>query len=76
MHTCDLRSPLSHLRALYPPPTYAFEPGFAEADPLWDADERESTPHRVGRARSVLDAAFAEDATCASRHPRCMLHRR
>ncbi|GJF00618.1 hypothetical protein PsYK624_169120 [Phanerochaete sordida] len=66
VHTCDLRSTLSHLRTLYTPPTYAFEAGFAEEDPLWDADERESTPHRVGRARSVLDAAFAEDATYVS----------
>ncbi|EKM51431.1 uncharacterized protein PHACADRAFT_200260 [Phanerochaete carnosa HHB-10118-sp] len=62
IHTCDLRSPLSHLRTLYTPPIYTFEPDFAEIDPLWDAEEREPTPHRVGRARKVLDVAFAEDA--------------
>ncbi|GJF00616.1 phosphoglycerate mutase-like protein [Phanerochaete sordida] len=66
VHTCDLRSTLSHLRTLYTPPTYAFEAGFAEEDPLWDADERESTPHRIGRAISVLDTAFAGDATYIS----------
>ena len=59
-----MRSPLSHLRTLYPPPTYEFEPGFAEEDPLWDANERESVPHRVARATQVLDVVFREDATC------------
>ena len=65
IHTCDMRSSLTHLKSLYPPPTYAFEPDFAETDPLWSPDERESVEHRVARARAVLDAAFAEDSTCA-----------
>lgn len=67
IHTCDLRSSLSHLCTSYTPPTYAFEPDFAETDPHWDADEREPPPHRVGRARKVLDVAFTEDAICTFR---------
>ena len=65
MNPCDMRLPLSHLRDIYAPPTYEFEPSFAELDSLWTADERESTAHRDERARSILDVAFAEDATCA-----------
>ncbi|TCD64490.1 hypothetical protein EIP91_004018 [Steccherinum ochraceum] len=42
IHTCDLRSPLSSLRALYPPPTYTFESSFTEDHPVWRKDERET----------------------------------
>lgn len=60
-----MRSTLEHLRTIYRPPTYEFEEGFAETDPLWAAEERESIPHRIGRATKVLDRAFAEkDVTC------------
>ena len=64
VHTCDLRSSLSHLRSIYPPPTFEFEPGFTEEDPLWTSDVRESKEHIVQRALTVLDRAFEEDATC------------
>ncbi|KAI0689928.1 phosphoglycerate mutase-like protein [Cytidiella melzeri] len=60
-HTCDQRSSLSHLQGLYSPPTYAFEEGFAEDDPLWTADQRESKAHISSRAQSVLDVCFGED---------------
>ncbi|KIP07162.1 hypothetical protein PHLGIDRAFT_35565 [Phlebiopsis gigantea 11061_1 CR5-6] len=66
IHTCDIRSPLIHLRSLYPPPMYDFEPDFAETDPLWQPDERESWEHRVSRARHVLDVAFAGYSTYIS----------
>ncbi|PSS37959.1 hypothetical protein PHLCEN_2v216 [Hermanssonia centrifuga] len=64
VHTCDLRSPLSHLGTLYPPPTFAFERGFAEEDPLWDADTRETKAHIVLRALSVLDTTFNDPGIC------------
>ena len=64
-----MRSTLTQLRDLYPPPTYEFEPTFAEADPYWFPDERESIEHRVARARSVLDVAFAQDVTCGYQEP-------
>lgn len=64
VHTCDLRSSLSTLRTIYPPPTYTFEPGFAENDPLWTPDERETTAHVALRATEVLNFIFAQPETC------------
>ena len=52
-HTCDMRSTLTHLTSLYPPPVYTFEDGFAETDPLW-TEERETVPQCISRARKVL----------------------
>ncbi|KAI0768927.1 phosphoglycerate mutase-like protein [Irpex lacteus] len=60
-HTCDKRSSLSHLRSVYPSPTYTFEPGFEEEDPLWIAETRESKAHVAARALNVLDVCFRED---------------
>ncbi|KAI0088466.1 histidine phosphatase superfamily [Irpex rosettiformis] len=65
-HTCDKRSTLSHLRDIYPGPTYAFESGFEEEDPHWSPHERESKLHIASRALNVLDLCFSEDVrdTC------------
>ncbi|CAL1713864.1 unnamed protein product [Somion occarium] len=60
VHTCDRRSTLSSLVTIYPPPTYVFEEGFAEEDPLWQKDEREPKPHIAERARAVLEVIFRE----------------
>ncbi|KAF7799001.1 hypothetical protein EIP86_010231 [Pleurotus ostreatoroseus] len=66
IHTCDLRSPRAILASAYPSPTFSFEDGFPENDPLWLSDVRETKAHIVERAMSVLDRAFLEDATCMS----------
>ncbi|THH21431.1 hypothetical protein EUX98_g8388 [Antrodiella citrinella] len=63
IHTCDLRSSLSALRTLYTSPMFTFELGFAEEDPLWRKDERESKIHVVERAKAVLDVIFGEPDT-------------
>lgn len=63
IHTCDLRSTLSALHAIYPSPTYNFESDFAEEDPVWRKDERETKSHIAERARSVLDIIFRDFAT-------------
>jgi len=63
IHTCDLRSPLSALQTIYPSPTYTFEPDFAEEDPVWRKDERETKAHIALRARAVLDAIFHDPDT-------------
>ncbi|KAI0345470.1 phosphoglycerate mutase-like protein [Trametopsis cervina] len=60
-HTCDKRSSLSHLQSVYPAPTYSFESGFSEEDPVWTAEERESKAHVVTRALTVLNTCFADD---------------
>jgi len=65
-HTCDLRSSLSSLKAIYPPPTFQFEPGFAEEDPLWEKDVREGEVHIVQRALIVLEKAFEGPETYIS----------
>ena len=53
-----MRSPLSLLTSLYPPPTFSFEPDFLEDDPVWTPDAREEKSHIAQRARTVLDRAF------------------
>ncbi len=63
-HTCDLRSTLSTLRTIYPPPVYSFEPGFNEDDPVWKPDEREAKTHITARATDVLNTVFVEPFTC------------
>ena len=39
-------------------PTITLEDGFAEEDPLWKPDERESHEHVAERAKLVLDQVF------------------
>ncbi|KAH8077491.1 phosphoglycerate mutase-like protein [Cristinia sonorae] len=61
IHTCDLRSPLSSLQRLYPPPMYTFEDGFREEDPVWREGERETKENIARRALTVLDVIFRGD---------------
>ncbi|RDW72432.1 phosphoglycerate mutase family protein [Aspergillus mulundensis] len=59
LHTCDARSPRSVIAAAYP--TYLFEPGFSEEDPLHKADLRESDSARDARFFEFLSDVFAND---------------
>lgn len=59
IHTCDRRSSKSDIHSTYP--TYAFEPDFAETDPLWTADERESDSAQEARLTRLLDDLFTHD---------------
>jgi hypothetical protein len=42
-------------------PEWTFEEGFAEEDPLWDAETRESDSMQDERTRKVLDEVFKSD---------------
>lgn len=59
IHTCDRRSAKSAITSEYP--QYTIEPGFAETDPLWDAQLRESDSARDARLKHFLDGVFAHD---------------
>jgi hypothetical protein len=59
LHTCDKRSAASVIAAEYP--EYTIEPGFTEADELWDVKTRESDQDRDARLRRFLDDVFATD---------------
>ncbi|KAL4799694.1 histidine phosphatase superfamily [Aspergillus venezuelensis] len=52
LHTCDARSPKSTIEAAYP--SYIFEDGFSEEDPLHKADLRESDSARDARFYEFL----------------------
>lgn len=60
IHTCDRRSSKSYIKKHYP--DYAIEKGFAEDDPLWDANLRESDSMQTVRLRGFLDDVFAHDS--------------
>ncbi|KAL7268959.1 putative phosphoglycerate mutase pmu1 [Rhizina undulata] len=65
IHTCDRRGTKSYLHSTYP--IFAFEPGFAETDLLWDPVLRESYDARDARLGQALDEIFAsDDATFVS----------
>ncbi|OAT02027.1 phosphoglycerate mutase [Blastomyces dermatitidis ER-3] len=53
VHTCDRRSPTTHITKTYP--TYTLEPNFAPTDPLWDPNLRESNSARTARLRQLLN---------------------
>lgn len=59
VHTCDRRSPRSHIAASFP--HVRFEPGFSEADTLWEADYREPSAARRYRLATFLDDVFSSD---------------
>lgn len=59
LHTCDRRSSRSAIAAEYP--TYRFEAGFAEDDPLYEADLRESNTARDARLRELLFDVLGHD---------------
>jgi hypothetical protein len=44
-------------------PTYVFEGGFAELDPLWDPIVRETDSAEVARSKVVLDDVFRHDSS-------------
>lgn len=58
VHTCDKRQSHSAIAANFPN-QFDFEPGFAEEDPLWLPDRRETKIEAQARARNVLDRLFA-----------------
>ncbi|EPE29330.1 Phosphoglycerate mutase-like protein [Glarea lozoyensis ATCC 20868] len=58
-HTCDRRSSKSVIHGHYP--DWPFEEGFAEEDPLWDAELRESDEAMDIRLRKALDEVFGTD---------------
>lgn len=59
VHTCDRRSSKTYIASLFP--NWGFEIGFAEEDPLWDAELRETNAAMDVRAKKVLDDVFASD---------------
>jgi len=59
IHTCDRRSSKSAIEKEYP--LYKIEDGFADSDPLWEPDSRESNSARTTRLRAFLDDVFTND---------------
>ncbi|KAI9791062.1 MAG: hypothetical protein M1835_000554 [Candelina submexicana] len=59
IHTCDRRSSKTYIHHTYP--TYTFEAGFAENDPLWRPDLRETDPATEARLKTLLDDVFSHD---------------
>ena len=59
VHTCDRRSSKTYIHENYP--TWHFEDGFTEKDPLWSPDVRESDEAQDIRSKEVLDDVFTND---------------
>jgi hypothetical protein len=59
-HTCDRRRSKTFIHENYP--TYTFEAGFAENDPLWDPNTRETDSAQDARLKTVLDDVFSHDS--------------
>ena len=59
VHTCDRRSTLSSIKAVYP--GYEIEAGFVEEDGLWDPEVRESLDAHVVRTKVLLDDIFSNE---------------
>jgi hypothetical protein len=60
VHTCDMRSPRSAIASRWP--DFTFEANFAEQDPLWIADLRESNSQIDHRIKQSLDDLFTHDS--------------
>jgi len=60
VHTCDKRRPASYIASTFP--GVVLENDFAEDDPLYSQDWRESHKDVAERAKKVLDYIFFEDA--------------
>ncbi|KAF8523171.1 hypothetical protein BU17DRAFT_44214, partial [Hysterangium stoloniferum] len=60
VHTCDKRSPRSHIVKLFP--QFDIEPGFSEEDELWDANRRETEDELTARLGLALQEIFIEDS--------------
>jgi broad specificity phosphatase PhoE len=58
-HTCDRRSSKTAIHQNFP--TYLFEEGFKEEDPLWDPLLRETDSAQDARSKIVLDDVFSSD---------------
>ncbi|KAF1958982.1 phosphoglycerate mutase family protein [Byssothecium circinans] len=58
-HTCDRRSNKTYLAQNFP--TYKFEEGFAEEDPLWQELHSEPRVDQDIRSKTVLDDVFTSD---------------
>lgn len=59
VHTCDRRSNREYIVKNYP--RYVIEKGFAEVDPLWDPDVRESNGQMDVRLKRLLDDIVMND---------------
>jgi len=59
VHTCDRRSTKTHIASTFSHVT--FEPGFSDADLLWEKDYREPDSARRYRLSRFLDDVFAID---------------
>ncbi|KAJ3551114.1 hypothetical protein NM688_g4921 [Phlebia brevispora] len=65
VHTCDMRRSKTFIAHRYP--SWSFEEGFAEADPFWTPDTRETADAQQARARRALvEILGQDDATCRS----------
>jgi broad specificity phosphatase PhoE len=60
VHTCDRRRSKTFIHENYP--TYTFEAGFAEDDPLWNPITRETDSAEDARSKVVLDDVFSNDS--------------
>ncbi|PQE13800.1 phosphoglycerate mutase protein [Rutstroemia sp. NJR-2017a BVV2] len=58
-HTCDRRSNKTFIHESFP--TYKFEKGFVETDPLWEALHGETSGDQDIRSKKVLDEVFGSD---------------
>lgn len=61
LHTCDRRHNKTYIASQYP--TWHFEKGFAELDPLWNGTYAETNAAQDVRSKTVLDDVFANDAS-------------
>lgn len=57
-HTCDRRSSKTYIHSQFP--TYTFEKGFVENDPLWEALHGETDVDQNIRSKKVLDQVYAQ----------------
>ncbi|OAX85533.1 hypothetical protein ACJ72_00071 [Emergomyces africanus] len=66
IHTCDRRSPTTHITKSYP--HFTLESNFALTDPLWNPDLRESNSARAVRLRQLLDDIVRHDNGASTVH--------
>ncbi|KAK0374432.1 phosphoglycerate mutase [Colletotrichum limetticola] len=59
VHTCNWRSNKTYIASTFP--SFEFEPGFAEYDPLWRRNESETSDAQDARSKAVLDDVFRTD---------------
>lgn len=59
LHTCDRRSNKTFIHQSFP--TYKFEAGFAEHDPLWNPVYAETSTGQDLRSQTALDDIFSHD---------------